>query len=251
MNLRCRRDCPPLRRSSAPATSRPLHSKSGSLWNLNSVLIVNCAGMRRPARRGDERMNSARARHVRRVMRRRRRRARRSLMLVSSGALAAAVTTAISVASLSGIDVAAAAADKARSIADLFAQRSPGERTAAVLTKTKHKYSAVLAERSVPEVPVIPPLLAEALLPAQPLPELPELELAQAGPPIPSIFIPGGAVIFPPGPPGPPGPPPPPPPPPPPAVPEPGTWATMIVGFAIAGMQLRRRRAVEPAISLR
>lgn len=197
-------------------------------------------------------------------MRRRSRRKRRQLMFVSGGALVAAVTTAMSIASLSGIDVAAAAAQKARSIADLLAQRSPGERTAAILTKTKHKYSAVLAEREVPEAaPALPPLLAEALLPTQPVPELPELlpALAQAGPPIPPIFLPGGGVIFiPPGgggggpgppPPSPPPPSPPPPPPPPLSLPEPGTWAMMIVGFGIAGIQLRRDRGAKLGISPR
>ena len=33
-----------------------------------------------------------------------------------------------------------------------------------------------------------------------------------------------------------------PPPPPPPAVPEPGTWATMLLGFGLTGWAMRRRR---------
>ena len=63
---------------------------------------------------------------------------------------------------------------------------------------------------------------------------------------------PGGGIITPPqapppggGGPNPPPPPPgeePPPPPPPPAVPEPGTWATMLLGFGLTGWAMRRRR---------
>ena len=175
-----------------------------------------------------------------------------------------AVSAAVAVASFSGVDLAAAAAEKVQSVADLLAQRSPGERTGTQLTKTKHKYSAVLAEREAPAAaPTLPSPVAQMLLPATPAPLIPETlpVLAEAVPPLPPIFLPiiGGGVLFPGGGGGGPGggggapePPPPlqPPPtqPPPivaPPVPEPATWTMMIVGFGVAGWQLRRRRAAE------
>jgi hypothetical protein len=34
------------------------------------------------------------------------------------------------------------------------------------------------------------------------------------------------------------------------AVPEPGTWAMMLVGFAMLGVSMRRRRSVSTAMQL-
>jgi hypothetical protein len=110
------------------------------------------------------------------------------------------------------------------------------------------------------------PAAAPPVLPvAEALPTLAELPMSG-----PAVFIPfpGGGIFFPGG--GGPGgggggpggggggpggggggPPPPPPPPPPPtptpfsAVPEPGTWAMMLLGFGMIGLTLRRRRAAE------
>lgn len=173
-----------------------------------------------------------------------------------------AALEAVSTASLSGVDLVAAAAARAQSVADLLARRSPGERTAAQLTKTKHKYSAVLAERETP-APVLPPPAAAALLPAAapPLYPIPELLPVLAEGPLggPAVFVPfpggglfgpvgggGGGGVGPPTQPPPTQPPPVQPPPiQPPAVPEPGTWATMILGLGIIGFTLRRRRAAE------
>src|SRR6478672_2056316 len=112
-------------------------------------------------------MSNARVRKVRRMTRFRAKRTPQRLAVVGSAALVLAVTEAISTASLNGVDLAAAAVTRAQSVADLLAQRSPGERTAAQLTKTKHKYSRVLAERTSPEAaPPLPAPAAEVLLPA-------------------------------------------------------------------------------------
>jgi hypothetical protein len=162
-----------------------------------------------------------------------------------------------SLASFGGADLAEAAVSRAKSLIDLLDQRSPGARTEAELTKTKHAKEA-LADR---ERAVVPKNLAEVLAP--PVPALvpvdidtaaPITELALALPP--GIILapptggivtpPGGGVITPPGggghtppPPGPPHTPPPGPPP----LPEPGTWMTMILGFGVVGWLLRREKA--------
>ena len=187
---------------------------------------------------------------------RRRRRSRRPLIFASGAGVALALTTAFSVATFSGVDIAGAAVARAESIADLLAKRSPGTRTEAHLNKTKHKRFRVLAEReAAPEVPA--PLLAmapPATLPEVALPAIPEfVTLAQSAPafpaifapiPIGGIFAPGGGGTLPGGGPG--GPPqqPPPPGPPqtPPAVPEPASWAMMILGFGLIGLTTRRQR---------
>src|SRR5689334_5678077 len=98
-------------------------------------------------------MVGARARNSRNNVRRRSRRGRGPLLL-GGGALAAALASVWSVATLNGVDIAAAAVTKAQSIADLMGRRSPGQRTQAILNKTKHKrHYAVLAERSPEEMP--------------------------------------------------------------------------------------------------
>jgi hypothetical protein len=197
---------------------------------------------------------------------RRKRRGRQPLVLAGGGALAIALASVWSLASFNGVDIASAAVAKAQSIADVMSGRSPGQRTEGQLTKIKHKrQSRVLAERGQPETPV-PPVIAEALAPpaAVVVPEIaPAPALAAAIPPLPLLFkpAPGGAVFFSPGgggggpggggggvvtPPGQPRPPAPPPTTETSAVPEPGTWAMMILGFGFTGLALRRRRTAAP-----
>ena len=200
---------------------------------------------------------------------RRARRAQQRILIAGTGALALALTSTLSIASFSGVDIASAAVAKAQSLADMFARRSPGERTTAHLTKTKHKHKhfAVLAAREEAEIPA-PPVekpLVEALLTPAPatLPVIPVALPAiaeKAAPPIaPAVFAPviGGGIFAPGGGGGgpggggggPPGQPPPnqPPgqPPPTPSVPEPGTWAMMIAGFGLSGLMLRRRHRAD------
>jgi hypothetical protein len=209
-------------------------------------------------------MSGAVARKIRSGHGHRARRAKRRLLLAGGGGLAAAVAATLSIASFSGVDVAGAAVARAQSLADLLARRSPGERTSAHLIKTKHKHFAVLADREQPELPVpaIGPPLVESMLPPEIGPLVPQ-EIAAFQQPagfVPAVFAPviGGGVFAccggggggpggggggPPGQPPPPNQPPPNQPPPPPAVPEPATWAMIIVGFGLAGWSLRRGRA--------
>jgi hypothetical protein len=170
-------------------------------------------------------------------------------------------------------DAVEAATKQAKTLADLIDQRSPGERTSAELTKLKKAHHA--AARVHPKVamtaPVSPTALALAKLllpPPEAVETIAPVALLGAGPPptLGGIVSPPGEGIFPPPgggnlpppggtttPPGgtttPPGdgghvtipkdeprdiipvaP-----------VPEPGTWATMLLGFALIGWQLRRQ----------
>ena len=175
--------------------------------------------------------------------------------------LTLALGTAFSVASFSGVDFAAAAVERAKSFMDIMNGRSPGERVAGVLTKTKHRHFRVLAERPIPEIPLqVPASLVDVIAPPEEslIPvaiESPQAVELLSPPKTPPgvIFVPppGGVPCCsvgpgpPPPPPGSPPPPPPPPSPPPPPVPEPGTWLTMVLGFGATGWLLRNRHAVK------
>lgn len=183
---------------------------------------------------------------------------RRRIALASAAALSIALGTAFSVASFTGIDLASAAVQRAKTFSDLLNARSPGERTEGQLSNTKHKH-VVLAERDAEPADLKQPLkdFAEALLPTAPPavtidapPQVPQFALEL---PPPAVFFtpPGGGIVTPPGgvstPPGGPGGPPNQPPEtpplqptPPPALPEPGTWLMMILGFGMVGVALRR-----------
>ena len=201
------------------------------------------------------------------VARRRRSAAVAALLAVS---LAGAGTW--SIGALTGADMVQAAVTQAQSLGDLLGQRSPGERTEALLTKTKHAKPLASQHRagapSVKQQPAVAPKVnmidVARLLQAPPPPDFgrPLAPVALLTPPTvgeivappPAASPPGGS---PPGgsPPGgsPPGggsPPPSFPTPPkitvPSAVPEPGTWATMLLGFALVGWRVRRRSAPQP-----
>jgi hypothetical protein len=196
-------------------------------------------------------------RHMRRKRRsivERRRRNRR--LLAGTAALLFAACTATTVASFTGTDLAGAAAVRAQSLVDLISQRSPGARTEAQLTKTKHR---ALAERdTAPAIAHVPANLAEVIAP--PLPDMVPVDLAPPlqlsffeMPPLPGLLMPpppGGGGVPPGGGGGgccggPPSSPPETPPntPPPPPVPEPGTWMTMLLGFGLVGWAMRRKGA--------
>jgi hypothetical protein len=197
-------------------------------------------------------MSKARVRAIGKARRRRQRQERRRLLLASGAALSVALGSALSISSFAGVDIAGAAVAKAQTLVDLMHKRSPGQRTEAHLIKTKHKTHRVLAEREAPELPAftapaaaIPPVALFAP-PLQPtlagFPEAPTL-LAEAFPP-PAFYTPPIGGFFAPPPPGagPPQQPPPGPPGQPPGLPEPSTWATMLLGFGLCGWMLRRRR---------
>jgi hypothetical protein len=207
-------------------------------------------------------MSKARVSRVTSHSRRRARRARQPILLAGGAALAIALGSAVSIASFSGVDIAAAAVTKAQSLADLMRQRSPGARTEAQLTKHKKPFSRVLAERELPDIPVLQNYRPVVELLAPPL--QPPVELIPSAVPLLAAAVPPSALFFKPpvggvfapppggggggggggGPGGPPQQPPPPPgtPEQPPAVPEPGTWAMMIAGFGLTGWTFRRRR---------
>jgi hypothetical protein len=148
-------------------------------------------------------------------------------------------------------------------VAAMITERSPGERSKGALASLKHKRVAELHERALPKVrapsPPVSPLAAIITAPPSPpvAPPTGPLFGLMAGPPVivpptggnasgggggPPVFseIPtpgggGGAIV--------------PPvitttevPPPSSAVPEPGSWALMLLGFAMTGLALRRDR---------
>lgn len=189
-------------------------------------------------------------------------------MILSAAAAAVVVIGApLSVAGYLGVESSLPGVAAAKSFFAMMADRSPGERTKAELTKTKQRAAPAPKQRALGKVtkPAPPKELVEALVP--PPPKIGEAPLALApvtsiGPMLITPATPGGIVIPPQSPPGggggPPGveppteppteppiePPTEPPtePPPPPVVPEPGTWATMLLGFGLTGLMLRRRR---------
>ena len=197
------------------------------------------------------------------------RRRRRSAALLALLAVSLAGGGLWGIGAATGNDMVEAAVTKAQSLSDLLAQRSPGARTEAQLTKTKHaralaklRPAPVIRQPALAQAPKAAPktamvqvadlLIGPPLIPAdvqlqQPFP------LAELTPPPPSL----GAIVFPGSSPGSPGGGSPAPtvpgteskPPivPTPAVPEPGTWATMLLGFGLMGWHLRRRTLLRDA----
>ena len=186
-------------------------------------------------------------------------RRRRSLTIAAGVALALAGGGVLSLDAFGGGNVVHAAVAQAQSLADLINQRSPGERTSAQLTKTKHARARSTA-RARPHVDSATPAdLARILMPPPAevaLDLAPPLTLASliAPPALSELLVPpsgggGGGVVSPPGggggvvPPGggtetfpnePREPVP--------SVPEPGTWALMLLGFALIGWRARHAK---------
>jgi len=186
-------------------------------------------------------------------------RRRRRIAIAGAAALTLSAGTAFTASGLVGSFPVQAAINQAKSLADLLQQRSPGERTQGVLTKAKRAQRALAKMRPAinPEIGGQPPSateLATILLPPAeaPLPVAVGSPLAMAqlpSTPFDSITGPGpGLVITGPGggsgsPGGGGGSPPivtPQNPGVPSAVPEPGTWATMLLGFALIGWRVKR-----------
>ena len=182
---------------------------------------------------------------------------RRRKILAAGGALTLVFAAPLSIAAYMGIDASFPGIEAAKSFMAMMAERSPGDRTKGELIKTKQAALAdAPTQRALGKInkPEAPKEFVEAIAPSVPvIEELPPVALKDDIGPI--LLTPppsGGGIITPPqapppggGGPNPPPPPPgenPPPPPPPPAVPEPGTWATMLLGFGLTGWAMRRRR---------
>ena len=224
----------------------------------------------------------ARSRRARRAMQTRRRR----LALAAGACIAAAVPLSFSLLGVSANDLAGAAVTQAASLSDLLNGRSPGARTAAQLTKTKHKRapaSELFSRIAPPDHAGAPPPAvgggelneASQLLAGAPPIDVapPSAELAFNPPTLAAIIggsgpgnasappsmgggsgpgggsppagaappaSGGGPVSFPTSEPREPLTPVS-------AVPEPGTWATMLLGFGLLGWRLRRRAAAPAA----
>ena len=187
---------------------------------------------------------------------------RRRVSLAAGSALTLLFAAPISIAAFMGVESGFPGVATAKSFMAMMSERSPGDRTKGELLRTKQKAAPdAPTQRALGKItkPEAPKEFVEAIAPPiTPITELPPVASKEALGPIlltPSTPGGGGGVIVPPqAPPGggggtpnqpPPGEPTPTdvePPPPPPAVPEPGTWATMLIGFGFTGWALRRRR---------
>ena len=145
------------------------------------------------------------------------------------------------------------------SVADLFAARSPGERQVGELASLKMRRQPALHERALPKVrrPGELGLLANSFPGAPELPlgmaPLAQAPLYNVVTDVPPLVTPSGSPLV--GPPGgppliptplaplivPPNVPPPIPVPPVTALPEPASWAMMLIGFMAIGYSMRRR----------
>jgi len=232
---------------------------------------------------------SGRARRAKRAAARR----RRQMFLSGAVAFTAVVAAPLSVASYLGVESSIPGIAAAKSFMAMMSERSPGDRTKAELTRTKHRTAPAPKQRALGKITPPPPPkeFVEAIAP--PPPKVAEgVPVAMApttlGPLIVGPSTPGGIIIptsspipggtggsTPPGteeptptnptepqpPPGDDQPQPPPgddgltptptgPLPTPPVVPEPETWATMMLGFGLTGLMMRRRRRKAAALRL-
>ena len=186
-----------------------------------------------------------------------------------AGAIAIGIAAAVSVATVSNPWLGRAVTEgvneglhRVQTVASMLAERSPGARPEGALANTKHKRQAAIHERALPKIrgPFAPPTAYEALAsppstPIAPPPQAPLFSSLAGGPPTtipPGGSTPGGPPILMeiPSPGGGGGGFTPPiitttelPPPVTPSVPEPATWAMMLLGFTLMGRVLKRQRA--------
>jgi hypothetical protein len=191
--------------------------------------------------------------------------------------IAVGVAAALSVATLRNpksaqavVQGLSAGIQSVKTVAAMLAERSPGERPEGALANLKPKRQAVLHQRALPKVraPAFPAYEALAGPPPSPLialpPEVPLYSTVAGGPPVAlplttaatpgtpggppvlsNIPLPGGGgggIFSPPTTAATPDVPSVPVTP----VPEPATWAMMILGFALMGRMLRRRATAGP-----
>lgn len=190
------------------------------------------------------------------------RKLRHRTIAVAAAAAAALVGAPVTYALIAGNNDAMPFTEAARSFVNELLNRSPGARTDANLIKTKKKPSSQMLSAAVMPKDnaissTVPASLVDLLSPKMPIaefilpPDAPPMPFAQLVPAdeaslpigpgggggvgvVPSGG--GGGVVSPPGEttPNPPVIS---------AVPEPSTWATMLLGFALTGGALRHRRA--------
>jgi hypothetical protein len=190
-------------------------------------------------------------------------------MLAVCAVAALGIPLAWSIAADPATDMVAAAVSQAQDLAELLSQRSPGARTAGELTKTKHARTAakLRAQPKAPATPrhAVPPaasapielaaLLKSPVVPvgltapggSSPITPPPSLGSILGSTPGTADFTPpggggGGTATFPTEQPrelvpvtS--------------AVPEPGTWAMMLMGFGLIGWRLRRRPRTTPTLT--
>ena len=184
---------------------------------------------------------------------------------VVAAAIILAIAAALSIATFSRAnfakqvrDAASAGLDNIKTVAAMLADRSPGQRPEGALASLKHKKQPVLHQRALPKVrrPVSPLAGIVGTPPVPPIempPQTPLYSMVSGGPDVipPTSIVPGGAppgsntpppgggggIVVPPGttdtpnvPENPVTP----------AVPEPATWAMMLLGFAMVGWAIRR-----------
>ena len=184
-------------------------------------------------------------------------RRRRTSAAVVAVCLATAVPVSLGFADFNANDMVQAAVSKAQSLVDMLNKRSPGQRTEAQLTKTKHKQRALAKMRPLIRKPAIPPPaftptpmeveLASIVMPPPEFVPPPIGQIDIAPPPtLSSIVSPPPGVIVPPGQDTPQTNPTPEPREPvivTPPVPEPATWLMMLLGFGLIGWRVRRGKA--------
>ena len=264
-----------MRASATPPGELPQNEPAGLCLLLVTIFVGPSCAMERVETPPSIAAAIRRSKEARAALRSRR---RRTAAIIAGLCLATAVPLALSFADSSAGDMVQAAVAKAHSLADLLDRRSPGQRTTAQLTKSKHQQVALAKMRPAlrkPSVDAFVPLtstpteVASLVMPATPVVPT-ALGQIDIGPP-PSIgtivALPGGGVIV--APPGAgggdtPGGGPPvinptearepvivPPPVINPTetrepvivtspVPEPATWLTMLLGFGLIGWQIRR-----------
>lgn len=211
---------------------------------------------------------AAAIRRSREVRKARLSRRRRSVAIAAALSFALSGAAILSLDSVTGADMVHAAVASAESLGDLIGQRSPGRRVQAQLTKTRHARalarvlprarSHAAPRNELAKILLTPPAeIPVELAPAAPL-------VAFSGPtPVALILAPspavgggggvpppggGGTIVSPPtttdtypSEPREPLPS---------AVPEPGTWALMLMGFGLIGWRARGSQRAAPARSL-
>ena len=180
-----------------------------------------------------------------------------AIILTIAAALSIATFSRTNVGKAVG-DAASAGLDSIKTVAAMLADRSPGQRPEGALASLKQKKQPALHQRALPKVrkpesPLAGIIGTPPVPPIEMPPETPLYSMVSPGPDLipPTSIVPGGAppgsntpppgggggIVVPPGTTDTPNVPETPVTP---AVPEPATWAMMLLGFAMVGWAIRR-----------